>query len=218
MQIVRSLRALIFGLATSLGMTAQAAVLYSQGPVPGGVSIDSTFSLADDFGTQNADSYLLPGPSSVTAFRWWGTDAADADRFVVRRFDTLTSTAPPALAGTLTSAPVVGLLDSGGLQIFQYDFALATALALNGSGFLSVFYDIDPQAAMWYWIEGTGGDGGSYFRGAELSNWDGPAAPDLAFAVIGEQLLSVPEPSSIALLAIAAFFSVRTARRRAARY
>ena len=67
--------------------------------------------------------------------------------------------------------------------------------------FLAVFADRD---AIWGWQEGAEGDGKSYFRDEDGTPWQDPSSPDLSLAVIGDRIVTpVPEPASVALVALA---------------
>jgi hypothetical protein len=193
---------------------AHAAVLYSQTPLNGGDAFEAQYSIAGVFGTQNADSFTLSGPSIVTGFRWWGTAVSNTNAFVARHFDDVVS-APNAfntLSGTITSTPTL-LTDSSGSPIFQFDLQLGSALPLSGTDFFSVFLNSDSP---WFWLESAEGNGVSAFRGVEGDAWS-VTAPDLAFAVVGElQTQQIAEPSALLLFVIAAAAALFNRRRRLA--
>jgi hypothetical protein len=104
----------------------------------------------------------------------------------------------------------VGVSDDAANAIFRYEMTLSSPEALGaGSGYVSVFLDSDSD--FWYWLEGSGGDGVSLFRGVEGDSWQ-QGAPDLSLELIGQQQPGqLPEPAlpALALLAAAA-----VARRR----
>lgn len=197
--------------AIALSPAARADILYSQAPLNGGNALLANYSIAGDFGFQNADSFTLGAPAIVTGFRWWGTAVGSTSAFVARHFNDVV--AAPDTFDTLTGAittTATALTDSAGNAIVQYDLQLVTALPLAGTHFLSVFFDSD---AAWAWLESVQGDGVSAFRGLEGDAWS-ITAPDLAFAVIGElQVQGIVEPSTLALIAIAAM-AVLFSRRR----
>lgn len=211
----KSLRLILCSLtaALTLSTAAQAAVLYSQAPRDEGEAIQAEYSISGEFGVQNADVFTLAGASTISGFRWWGTEVSDLDLFVVRLFDDVV-TAPDTfnlLAGTIV-ATSTALTDSALTPIFEFNLTLSSPLALAGSGYLSVFLDTDLD--FWSWLASDEGDGVSAFRGVEGDSW-AELPPDLAFAVIGEALAQpVPEPGMLGLLGIAtlAGFAVRRKR------
>jgi hypothetical protein len=209
MHFLRTLSALLLSAAA---LSSTAAELYRQSPMDGGTSLDGAYSTTGFFGFQNADAFTLPAASTVTGFRWWGTDAADLSAFVVRLFADLTAEPDTfdALAGTVTQSPTA-LLDASGAAIFEYELTLTTPQALPaGARYLSVFLDSDTD--VWAWLEGAGADGVSDFRGVDGASWD-VLPPDLALAVLGDRTTSVPEPTTMLLLGLAGVAAVGTRRR-----
>ena len=196
----------------------QAAVLSTQAPVDAGTAVSGTYSIVEEFGFQNAESFTLGGPATVTGFRWWGSDAGNTSDFVVRLFaNPLTdSDAFTTLSGSIGQTATTLTDDGGTLAIYQFDLTLDTALsaAISGS-YLSVF--LNNSALDWYWLEGGGGDGSAAFRGMDNDFWT-TGAPDLSLAVIGERdaPTTVPEPGVLALLALAAL-AAAAARRHSRR-
>jgi hypothetical protein len=198
----------------ALSTAAHAAMLYSQAPLDSDLGIEAEYSTTAFFGFQNAESYTLGVPSTVTGFRWWGTEVSDTSHFAVRRFDDVV-TGPDTfdtLAGTVTPTST-SLVDSAGNAIFQFDLALAAPISLSGSGYLSVFFNSEQES--WFWLASAGGDDRSPFRGVDGEPWLF-APPDLSMAVIGE-LQGVPEPGTLTLLGIAALAGIAGRRRLAAR-
>jgi len=207
-------RALIgVALATVLGGAPQAAEIFSQAKVNGGMALDGVYSTTGDFGFQNAERYSLSAASTWTGLRWWGTDA-DESLFVVRLFaDPSTDVTAPEIrtvSGAVVKTAEVGVSDDAANAIFRYEMTLSSPEALGaGSGYVSVFLDSDSD--FWYWLEGSRGDGVSLFRGVEGDSWQ-QGAPDLSLELIGQQQpVQLPEPAlpALALLAAAA-----VARRR----
>lgn len=192
---------LVLAIALSgLGAGAFAGVLYEQSPGDGLESLDATVFAPDFTGVQNADNFAI-GPSQVTGFRWWGTDVSDTSGFVVRTFSDLTS-APTAHTGTVTKTGTL-LTDSFGDAVYEFEISFA-AVSMSGTRHLSILLDGDllsPES--WYWLASDDGDGTSVFRGFDGDSW-AEDPPNLAFAVLGEQdVLSVPEPTTLALFALA---------------
>ncbi|MCK0505605.1 PEP-CTERM sorting domain-containing protein [Aromatoleum anaerobium] len=199
---------------SALSTAAQAAVLYAQAPLDAGEAIEAEYSIAGFFGFQNADAFSLAGPSTVTGFRWWGTEVSDVSLFVVRLFDDV-ATAPDTfdtLGGSIIARPT-SLTDSAATPIFEFDLTLSTPLQLDGSAYLSVFLDTDQE--FWFWLESAEGDSVSAFRGVDGDVW-AMLPPDLAFAVTGEAVTQgVPEPGALALLGIAALAGLAGRRKHA---
>jgi hypothetical protein len=211
----------VASLGAALG-GANADVLSSQAPVPGGQAIVGTFSIPDDFGFQNAESFQLGAASTITAARWWGTDG-DQARFVVRLFPNLAADPDQfdTLAGTLTKTPT-NLVDGSappGHPIFEYELTLAQPLKLGaGSRYLSVLMNdvpCDPASTVpcqdWGWLEGVAGDGVSAFRGQSGVPWD-VAEPDLSLQILGTRDGQAPEPATLLLVAIGGLAATRGRR------
>jgi len=200
-------------LTAVLGGAPQAAEIFSQANVDGGTALDGAYSIGQLFGFQNAERYSLSGAASLTGLRWWGTDA-DESLFVVRLFsDPLTDLAAPAIrtvAGSVVKTDA-GTSDDTGNAIFRYEMSLSAPEALGaGAGYVSVF--LDSASDSWYWLEGSGGDQLSLFRGVEGAPWV-QAAPDLSLELIGRQEAGqVPEPALPVLLLLAAAIGCRRGR------
>ncbi len=200
--------ATLFGVMAS---TANAAILYSQ---PTSDNADAFFSNLGA-GAQNADSFLLGGSVNVEALRWWGSYVStDVDDFVVRLFSD-NSGVPGALiqehTGITVSKVGAGLMDSGGGEVFQYEYDLPDFVLSSGIYYLSVMNET--LNSEWLWSVGNLGDGVSFFRGADGDSWD-VADSDLAFEVIGtRQVQTVPEPESAALVMLAGVCMLLARRR-----
>ncbi|HRL76938.1 MAG TPA: PEP-CTERM sorting domain-containing protein [Candidatus Accumulibacter phosphatis] len=200
-------------LATFLAGAPQAAELFSQSRVNGGTALDGAYSIGQAFGFQNAERYSLSAASTWTGLRWWGTDA-DENLFVVRMFaDPSTDLTAPEIrtvSGSVVKTAEAGVSDNASNAIFRYEMTLSSPEALGpGSGYVSLFLDSDSD--LWYWLEGSGGDGVSLFRGVEGDSWH-QGAPDLSLELIGRQQPGqIPEPAVPALLLLAA---AALARRR----
>ena len=193
--------------------TAHAAVLFQQAPLDQGFPFSAFYSPGGVFGTQNADAFSF-GQSTVTGFRWYGSEVTDTSRFVVRFFQDI-ATAPDAfttLTGTTTMGAAPVTTDFDGFDVFEFEMALGTSFVTSG-GALGVYYDSDPDGEEWYWLESAVGSDGSFTRGQDGVSWL-IADESLAFAVLGDRVTTVPEPGSLALLGMAGLAGA-LARRRA---
>ena len=192
-------------LAAVLGGAPQAAEIFSQAKVDGGTALDGAYASGGLFGFQNAERYSLSAAGTLTGLRWWGTDA-DESLFVVRLFsDPLSDLTAPAIrtvSGSVVKTAEAGVSDDAANAIFRYEMSLSSPEALGaGSGYVSVFLD---SSVSWYWLEGSGGDQLSLFRGVEGAPWQ-QAAPDLSLELIGQQQTGqLPEPAFPTLLLLAA--------------
>ncbi|MCB1955799.1 MAG: PEP-CTERM sorting domain-containing protein, partial [Rhodocyclaceae bacterium] len=160
-----------------------------------------------------ADAFSF-GQSTVTGFRWYGSEVTDTSRFVVRFFQDI-ATAPDAfttLTGTTTMGAAPVTTDFDGFDVFEFEMALGTSFVTSG-GALGVYYDSDPDGEEWYWLESAVGSDGSFTRGQDGVSWL-IADESLAFAVLGDRVTTVPEPGSLALLGMAGLAGA-LARRRA---
>ncbi len=202
-----------------LNNAADAADLYSQAPKNSGDAIAAEYSATGEFGWQNAESYSLQTPSTITTIRWWGTGVSDTGLFVVRHFVDLISGPDDfdILTGSITQTPASAgsnpLVDGEGTGIFQFDLQLSSALTLGGSGYLSVFFNSEQES--WNWLESAVYDGQSAYRGQDNVAWDFQP-PDLSMALIGDRVQNIPEPNSLLLFGIAALGGFAARRRRQA--
>jgi PEP-CTERM motif len=195
--------AVVMGPAQAAPIVAAApSVLFSQAPIDGGDAYEANF--VDDDGVQMADGFTVAPATTVTGFRWWGTDLDDDDleEFDVALFGNdggVPSTSPAfSLAGTITKT-ATALRDSNNDAVYAYEITLSQAQTLGGTWYFSVAYGDDD--ALWGWMQSNPA-GESYFRNDEGDDWQ-REPPDLAFAVLGDRPVVVPEPSSILLLGLA---------------
>ncbi|MBX3686484.1 MAG: PEP-CTERM sorting domain-containing protein [Rhodocyclaceae bacterium] len=213
----RPVGALALTLAALLPASAFSAVLASQAPEDAGLS----FSTSVTVGLQNGDAFSLAGNSTVNTLQWWGT-SADATGFVVRLFDSAAAAAAPIFEcgdslGLSTcmgavSGSATGLADSAGDGISAFSIDLAAPLSLGAGTYLLA---ISNELEDWRWLASAVGDGVGSYRAADDEAWS-EAAPDFSFAVIGERdVVTVPEPGTLALLSAVLFVAgVGRSRRR----
>ena len=190
-----------------------AAVLYQQSPVDDGLALLANYSVSGGFGTQNADSFSLGSATRIERIQWWGTAPSGNGSFVVRLFPELLGGGDifDVLTGGVTDA-ATGLTDDSGASIRLFELTLDTPIDLPaGTRHLSVFFD---SVDTWAWLEGSGGDDVSAFRGMDLDRWQF-LPPDLSFALLGERIpQGAPEPGVLALVAVASLAGLGIRRRR----
>jgi hypothetical protein len=218
MTISRQLTALMVLCGAAWMPVGAATTLVQQGPLSGGVALDAVYSSLGQFGFQNAESMTLAAPAQVTGLRWWGSQLDDLGLFVVRQFTGL-ATAPDAfrvLSGSLTRSAGPSAQDSSGQPMYAYELTLDQPFdVVAGELQFSIFVDSD--AATWFWLAGSSGDGSSALRGVDGTDWDW-LEPDLSLAVLGDWLgRGLPLPGSGALvLAALGVVVLRVKRPRAA--
>lgn len=199
-----------------MASSANADVLYSQPTFDGAGAAFSSLG----GGAQNADSFSLGGAVNVGALRWWGSYfTSDSDDFIVRLFADNGGSPGNVIqeySGISVTKAQAGLQDVNGADVFQYDFDLADFVLSSGTYYLSVMNET--LQSEWSWSFASFKDASSLLRGADSDAWH-PESDDLAFEVIGtrQNQQDVPEPESIALLAVAGIGLLITRRRIRAR-
>jgi hypothetical protein len=196
-------------LATS---PASAAILVEQPPLDDGVG----YYASPNSPQQMADDFNLGTAASLESITWWGgydgnIDAGDDD-FLVRLYSSMagTGTVLVDFGSVSFSRTPTALLDVAGNEVYQYDFALGTPIALSsGTHFLFVQ---NLGTSDWFWQEASSGNGDLWFRGEDTDSW-ASSSGDPALRIEGTPA-QAPEPSSLALLGIAGLSMVLAGRRR----
>lgn len=212
-------------------LSAQASILYDQtvGATSGLVSSSWVSPDGTDADTYAYDNFQLAADSKVKDIYWRGGFGlgigGTVDSFTVRFYSSITGGSQPLITALPTEEKAANYLAGYSIQgdaeqsldgsgsFFNYHFTLPSELSLSGG----TPYWIKIEAAQssypnWGLIAGTNGDGGhiTYYTGL----FKFLRAPgDSAFRLEGATS-SVPEPSSIALLAVG--LSMMVSRRRRA--
>jgi hypothetical protein len=190
-------------LFATMASTANADLLYSQPTIDHAVAYQSSLGA----GSQNADSFQVNGVVTVESIGWWGSynvfNPNIVDDFIVRLFSD-TSGAPGGLlqeySGITVSRSGSGQQDSTGGTVFRYDYDLPDFALSAGTYYLSILNET--TSTEWLWSS-TGAGGTSFFRPSDTDPW-AEVSDDLAFDVTGtRQTQTVPEPESVALVALA---------------
>jgi len=171
---------------------ANAAQVFSQTPLDGGVSFGATLN------DQISDDFVLSSSTSITSIRWWGGEGLPttpvADTFSIRFFSDTGSGLPkinPFLTLTVIN-PVrsaSGLSAFPGQPIFEYESALPQEVPLLGGE--TYYLSIHSQSTInWGWGASTP-TGDRWIRSSDGDNWVPRLNPsaDLAF-----ELSEIPIP------------------------
>jgi hypothetical protein len=205
--------AAVLALAAVLAGSAHASgVLYSQAPTAGAEPYPSS-DIPGVGSFQQADSFKLGGAASVSGFNWYGSDIL-AGQFVVRLFSDLVGSPDTftTLAGSITQTARSAL--DGSQAIFEYDMTLNAPISVLGGK--DYYLSVLSVGSVWGWLESSQGDTVSAFRDIDGNPWN-ILAPDMSLVVIGDRLGgTVPEPSTLAMVAFALAASAAATRRRRA--
>jgi hypothetical protein len=181
---------------------SSAAVLHSQPPIDGGVGWQSSIGAA----VQNADDFSLGGAATVEGLVWWGSyfdPQQQSDDFIVRILGDGTGGPGAILASPVTASVTrtsTTLVDSVGEPVFEYELTLASSLSLAaGTYFISVMN----EASEWFWLEGSNGNLSNWYRPADGDAWAVDNSFDFSFQILGQRTQQIPEPHTLALLALA---------------
>lgn len=187
--------------------TAGAATLYQQ-------SMGSNaFYASPGIPQQLADNFSLSGEATLERVTWWGGYGSGLapDDFQLRLYSNLTG------QGTILQSFSVGaagatLVSSGNFDIYQYDYVLptgpgATPVVLAGGSSYYLYIE-NVGSGDWFWLtdDTSAGNNEFWVRGTDADPWasiGANAQDDLAFRLSGTPTARVPEPASLALLALA---------------
>ncbi len=182
----------------STGYPLHATVVFSQAPEPRFAGVRSQ---PVDF--QTADDFLLAGDATLTDVHWWGLytgdpDPAPNDNFSIRLFED--DSGQPANAPFVDGAAVdlqrtlADFDDAFSRNVYEYWAFLPTAVELLGGQTYYLSIINEPSADIWQWHRSS--DNGSGFKRFEATSAWTPINERVAFE------LTVPEPSTLALLGI----------------
>ncbi|MCM8620306.1 MAG: hypothetical protein NFW16_00885 [Candidatus Accumulibacter sp.] len=195
---------LVLGLCLADG--ASAGVVFQQSPVGGNDAFPSISA------AQTADDFVLSANTSVSGLVWWGsyskapaTLPADAFRVRISADD---GTGRPAIAplAEFTQTPTrtpSSLADVTGADVYRYEMALPSALALAGGTpfYLSVVnqFDVGDPDANWYWLL-SDAVGVNFYRAASGDPWDKDTSGNFSFAISADAPMPVSLPGTLSLL------------------
>ena len=188
-----------FALMASLASPSVASyVVYSQGPQNSGPSYASCFSLPLGCTQQVADDFTLTEDTLITDIHWWGnydTGTAPAtDDFTITFYEDIFSRPGKQLdALSITRQSASGLTNINGVPVFKYDALLSAPFEVLANTTYWVSIDNDPDGTAWYWLQSTQGNGQNALQ---RDGWF-PGDSDVAF-----ELTTVPEPTTLAVVAV----------------
>ncbi len=195
---------------------ARAAVLYSS---PADYTKNSFQSTAATGSEQECTPFSIAGTSTITQISFWGDYFDNAppntDSFVFSLYAGGTPPGTTALTTRSTSSFTrtdTGLTGVRGVEVYFYTATLAAPFTVAGG----TNYAIAVLNALPSWDWQLGAAGANFYRvGADGTAWTTSTnASQDAIQLIGT---AVPEPSSVALLSVAALGAGAAWRRRRAR-
>lgn len=207
----RSVAGLAFGvlLATSMLGTASAVVLHEQAPL-----LANAFPANPHVPGQLADNFSLGAAAQLEGLSWWGVypgpGGSSPDDFLLRLYGDISGTGSVLAQVSVGAAP---RSDTGtslaGFTVYQYDFTLPTPINLAAATPYYLFVE-NRGGPDWFWLTGAPGDAEFWTRLEEPDAWESSlaafgqdGATDLAFRLTGRFATQIPEPGSLALLALA---------------
>jgi hypothetical protein len=193
---------LLLAALVALGMarTASASTLYNNGPVNG--SIDA-FTM--DFGYIVSDSFVLGGNSTVT-----GVDFASWDNVGDHALTVDWSITSAPNGGTTYASGTASLANTylfttpnfGGYDVYENSFSTGSQVLSGGTYFLNLQNCSSQNGGATYWDENNGPSSAFDNGIGSLANYDLPnTTGSETFDIVGTTS-AVPEPSSLAALAI----------------
>lgn len=180
----------LFLIATgNLATNAYGATLYQQ-------PYDPTVygPLADAASPLTYDNFEVQA-MTLTDIVWWGIPGIQDDNFFSLKIYAFDNSFPGAELFSVNDVLITPVPDQNG-GFSQYRHTLSNLIDLNGKYFLSIQ---NTGFGGWAWLYGTGGDGSSLYQNGPDFFVD---TQDLAFALEGNRIQTVPEPNTIPLLLI----------------
>lgn len=132
---------------------------------------------------------------TLTDIVWWGIPGNPDDNFFTLKIYEFDNSFPGAELFSFDNVLISPVSDQNG-GFSQYRHTLSNFIDLNGKYFLSIQ---NTGFGGWAWLYGTGGDGSSLYHDGSNFFVD---PQDLAFALEGYRIQTIPEPNTIALLLI----------------
>lgn len=189
---------LLVGLTTIV----TADVIYEQSLIES----DNYGFLSNIGGDLSADNFTITSNSLIQSVAWYGAyDSAGpdvSDSFDIRIYNVSGDQMFDALGLTGVNKTDSGFNDAYGESIYRYE-AVTPGWELTVDEYLISISNGNSNFSNWFWADGTGGDGISYYRDSE--DWLAEdLGVDMAFTLNGvpEQIAPVPEPGTILLLGL----------------
>lgn len=213
---------------------ALAGVVYSQGPTTDPASVGlGWYSSSEPRPTRNfrhADNFTLGGDASVGGVRWWGlsegvshTDLSNFGSFTVEFWTNRTvpsgNIRPRDLIASVTvdlaqtNATATGRAAPSGALEYAHELTLDGPVDLSGGEIYWISISarsIDPRADVWQWQDSDLSDGLSSSFDYGQNRWLVLDDTDSAF-----ELIAVPAPGGLGVLAMGVLVAQRRRRARA---
>ncbi len=161
--------------------------------------IDNYGFMSNIDGDLSADNFSIAETVSIQSIEWFGMyDSAGSgvsDTFDIKIYDMSGSEQFGAIGLTSAGKTASGVYDAYGAVIYKYEADVA-GWELTAGEYLISISNGNSDYSDWYWADGTGGDGISYYLDSGIWTAEDLGA-DMAFA-----LNSVPVPGSFSLLGL----------------
>jgi hypothetical protein len=205
----------LFLFVSTLAGKANAAVVFQQLPdfeLPGASSqgqwVSSTKGVAGTVpGYRSADNFHLSSAATISQIQWWGSPLVGGDSFTFTFYadssgvpGTIISTAN---AGSIATSPISGL--SQATDLYSTSLSAPFNAAANTPYWISIF-DAG-STADWQWEQSAHGSA-FQIQNVVNSTWT-QTGSDFAFS-----LVSVPEPESLAFVALGTCAALCRPKRR----